>query len=89
MRVTELIDILGDYPPDADIVVSVVAPVEPASDDDMTEILIDHFDLHGVHMPDGDQNVVLLITGDDDDVDELLDLLETEEQVDWGFGRDA
>jgi hypothetical protein len=89
MRVTELIDILSDYPPDADVVVSVVAPVTEPGGAETTEILIDHYDLAGIHMPEAERDLVLLITGDDDDVDELLDLLETEEQIDWGFGNDA
>ena len=67
MRVTELIDILSDYPPDADVVVSVVAPVTEPGGDETTEILIDHYDLAGIHMPETGRDLVLLITGDDDD----------------------
>ncbi|MDB0005829.1 hypothetical protein N9E02_01165 [Ilumatobacteraceae bacterium] len=89
MRVNELIDILSDYPPNADVVVSVVAPVAEPTDDATSEILIDHYDLAGIHMPTGDRELVLLISGDDDDVDELLDLLETEEEIDWGFSSNA
>lgn len=89
MRINELIDILNDYPPDADVVVSVVAPVPESSGGDTVEILIDHYDLAGIHMPDGDRNIVLFITGEDDDVEELLDHLETEEAIDWGFNGDA
>ncbi len=73
MRVRELIDILMDKPPDADVEVAFVTPV----DDEDTEIVVNHFDIAAVYSPgDGDDNV-LLIAGEEDDIDELIDSLES------------
>lgn len=76
MRVSELIDILRDYPGDLEIELAVVAPV----DDDEPTITVDRFPVEGV-LPwsdedeDGEQ-VIWLIGGEEDDVDAFLDAIE-------------
>jgi hypothetical protein len=77
MRVQELIDILRDQPPDAEVELAVVAPVAEDSDD----ITVDRYSVEGV-LPwddgtDGAEVSVWLIGGEDDDVDALLDAIET------------
>ena len=82
MRVRELIDILKDQPPDAEVELAVVAPVDPDDDD----ITVDRYSVEGV-MPwhdddadpddDGDGITVWLVGGEDDDVEAFLDTLDS------------
>jgi hypothetical protein len=77
MRVQELIDILRDQPADAEVELAVVAPVSADSDD----ITVDRYSVEGV-LPwddgtEGAEVSVWLIGGEDDDVDALLDAVET------------
>jgi hypothetical protein len=78
MRVRELIDILRDQPPEAEVELAVVAPVE----DDNEDITVDRYSVEGV-LPwedEGDEGVVIwLVGGEDDDVDSFLDAIEENE----------
>lgn len=76
MRISELIDILRDKPSDADVEIAFVTPV----DDDANEIVVNHFDVLAIFSPS--ENSVLLISGEDDDVDELIDALEAGDELD-------
>ncbi len=76
MRISELIDILRDKPSDADVEIAFVTPV----DDDANEIVVNHFDVSAIFSPSEDS--VLLISGEDDDVDELIDALEAGDNLD-------
>ena len=76
MRISELIDILRDKPSDADVEIAFVTPV----DDDANEIVVNHFDVAAIFSPFEDS--VLLISGEDDDVDELIDALEAGDNLD-------
>ena len=76
MRISELIDILRDKPSDADVEIAFVTPV----DDDANEIVVNHFDVSAIFSPS--ENSVLLISGEDDDVDELIDALEAGDELD-------
>jgi len=78
MRISELIDILRDKPSDADVEIAFVTPV----DDDANEIVVNHFDVSAIFSPS--ENSVLLISGEDDDVDELIDALEAGDELDNG-----
>ena len=78
MRISELIDILRDKPSDADVEIAFVTPV----DDDANEIVVNHFDVTAIFSPSEDS--VLLISGEDDDVDELIDALESGDELDNG-----
>ena len=77
MQVRELIDILSEHPADAEIELAVIAPVDDESDD----ITVDRYPVDGV-LPwqddeeGGDELVIWLIGGDDDDVDAFLDAVE-------------
>mgnify|MGYP003337846860 FL=1 len=82
MRVRELIDILKDQPPDAEVELAVVAPVDPDDDD----ITVDRYSVEGVlpwhddeRDPDDDSDgiVVWLVGGEDDDVEAFLDTLDS------------
>ena len=79
MRVRELIDIQRDQPPDAEVELAVVAPV----DDDNEDITVDRYSVEGV-LPweeEGDDGVVIwLVGGEDDDVDSFLDAIEHTEE---------
>lgn len=75
MRVNELIDILRDYPADLEVMLALVAPSDPANPD----ITVDHYPVEGVlewNAADGPDDVLWLIGGEPDDVEELLDALE-------------
>lgn len=80
MRVRELIDILKDQPPDAEVELAVVAPV---TDDDDEEITVDRYGIDGMlpwHDEDDDGNdeelVIWLVGGEADDVEAFLDAIE-------------
>lgn len=76
MRVSELIDILRDKPSDAEIEIAFVTPV----DDDANEIVVNHFEVSAIFSATDD--IVLLISGEDADVDELIDALEAGDELD-------
>ena len=89
MRVQELIDILRDQPPDAEVEIAIIAPV--ADDDD--DITVDRYSIDGM-LPwhdenedgdddgdsdsDSDELVIWLIGGEEDDVEDFLDALEND-----------
>jgi hypothetical protein len=77
MKVSELIEMLQDQPPDADVELAVVAPV----DDDSEDITVDRYSVEGMlpwHDDDAedDEVVIWLVGGEDDDVDAFLDAIE-------------
>ena len=83
MRVHELIDILNDQPPDAEVELAIIAPVEGDSDD----ITVDRYFVDGV-LPwqdseddDGaeiedDELSIWLVGGEEPDVNAFLDAIE-------------
>ena len=80
MRVSELIEMLKDQPPDADVELAVVAPV---LDDDDEDITVDRYSIEGM-LPWRDEDeegneedvVIWLVGGEDDDVEAFLDAIE-------------
>ena len=80
MRVSELIEILKDQPPDAEVELAIVAPVVDEHDD----ITVDRYSVEGMlpwqdDDPDEDNEdgvVIWLVGGEDDDVDAFLDAIE-------------
>ncbi len=82
MRVSELIDILRDQPPDAEVELAVVAPVNDEEDD----ITVDRYSIDGM-LPWNDEDeegnddelVIWLVGGETEDVEAFLDALEHEE----------
>ena len=88
MRVRELIDILSDQPPDAEVELAHVKPID-ADDEDIT---VDRFSIdgvlpwdeeHGMLADEGtDPVVVWLVGGEEDDVDAFLDAVEPEDDSD-------
>ncbi|MCU1361309.1 MAG: hypothetical protein JWN99_2598 [Ilumatobacteraceae bacterium] len=78
MRVSELIDMLRDQPPDAEVELAVIAPV----DDDNDDITVDRYSVEGM-LPwtddDSDELVIWLVGGEDDDVEAFLDAIEADE----------
>lgn len=82
MNVRELIDILKDYPPDTEVELAIVAPVE---DDD--QISVDRYQVDGVLPWEDDEEendglVIWLVGGEEDDVDSFMDAIETEDESD-------
>lgn len=83
MRVSELIEMLKDQPPDADVELAVVAPIV---DDDDEDITVDRYSVEGM-LPWRDEDeegneeevVIWLVGGEDDDVEAFLDALEQHE----------
>jgi hypothetical protein len=77
MNVAELIDILRDFDPETIVEMAIVAPVAPDAD----EITVDQFEVEGVMLRDpadsGGEQVVWLIGGDSNDVEEFIDAMET------------
>jgi hypothetical protein len=83
MRVQELIDILNDQPPDAEVELAVVAPVDDESDD----ITVERYFIDGV-LPwseseedaddefDDGELTIWLVGGEEADVDAFLDAIE-------------
>ena len=87
MRVNELIDILNDQPPDAEVEIAVIAPVDESSDD----ITVDRYFVDGV-LPwqdsdddadaDDDESdgygdlTVWMVGGEESDVNAFLDAIE-------------
>jgi hypothetical protein len=80
MRVSELIEILKDQPPDAEVELAIVAPVVDENDD----ITVDRYSVEGMlpwqdDEPDEDNQdglTIWLVGGEDDDVDAFLDAIE-------------
>jgi len=80
MRVSELIEILKDQPPDAEVELAIVAPVADENED----ITVDRYSVEGMlpwqdDEPDEDNEdgvVIWLVGGEDDDVDAFLDAIE-------------
>lgn len=79
MRVSELIEILKDQPPEAEVELAIVAPVVDENDD----ITVDRYSVEGMlpwqdDDPDDDEDglVIWLVGGEDDDVDAFLDAIE-------------
>jgi hypothetical protein len=80
MRVSELIEILKDQPPDAEVELAIVAPVADENED----ITVDRYSVEGMlpwqdDEPDEDNEdgvVIWLGGGEDDDVDAFLDAIE-------------
>jgi len=80
MRVSELIEILKDQPPDAEVELAIVAPVADENDD----ITVDRYSVEGMlpwqdDEPDEENDdgvVIWLVGGEDDDVDAFLDAIE-------------
>jgi len=82
MRVNELIDILSDQPPDAEIELALVAPVADTSDD----ITVDRYFVDGVlpwqDAADDDgteldgELTIWLVGGEERDVEAFLDAIE-------------
>ena len=80
MRVSELIEILKDQPPDAEVELAIVAPVADENDD----ITVDRYSVEGLlpwqdDEPDEENEdgvVIWLVGGEDDDVDAFLDAIE-------------
>lgn len=83
MRVHELIDILTDQPPDAEVELAVIAPVEDSNED----ITVDRYFVDGVlpwqdaedddgaEIADGDLTI-WLVGGEEGDVNAFLDAIE-------------
>lgn len=80
MRVSELIEMLRDQPPDAEVELAVVAPIVDDDDDDIT---VDRYTVDGM-LPWRDEDeegneeevVIWLVGGEDDDVEAFLDAIE-------------
>ena len=91
MRVSELIDMLKDQPPDAEVELAIVAPV---NDDDDEDITVDRYSIEGL-LPWQDEDddggeeelVIWLVGGEDEDVEQFLDAIE-ERAHDHGHGHD-
>lgn len=87
MKVRELIDMLSDQPPDAEVELVVVAPV----DDDDPAITVDRYSVEAMlpwvddDADDEDGLTVWLIGGEDADVDALIDQLEKDAEASGGF----
>ncbi len=83
MRVHELIDILNDQPPDAEVELAVIAPVEDSNED----ITVDRYFVDGVlpwqdaedddgaEIADGELTI-WLVGGEEGDVNAFLDAIE-------------
>jgi len=85
MQVSELIEMLKDQPPDAEVELAIVAPVDEDNDD----ITVDRYSVEGM-LPWQDEDdagneqelVVWLVGGEDDDVDAFLDAIEDDDPDD-------
>jgi len=85
MRVHELIDILNDQPPDSEVELAVIAPVDGESED----ITVDRYFVDGVlpweDAEDDDESEtpgelsIWLVGGEDADVNAFLDAIEQSE----------
>ena len=79
MRITELLDILRDYPHDWEVELAVIAPVDDTDED----ITVDRYTIEGV-LPweddEGDEKLLWLVGGEDDNVDAFLDALDASDE---------
>ena len=87
MRVSELLEMLRDQPPDAEVELAVVAPVDETHED----ITVDRYTVEGMlpwNDDDSDEIVIWLVGGDDDDVEAFLDAIENadDDEHDHGAG---
>ena len=77
MTVSELIEMLRDQPPDAEVELAVIAPV----DDDSEDITVDRYSVEGM-LPwddEDDEDVVIwLVGGEDHDVEAFLDAIDND-----------
>jgi len=84
VNVRELMDILKDYPAEAEVELSIVAPVEGDE-----QIAVDRYPIEGV-LPweDDDEEedgpVIWLVGGEEDDVDAFMDAIDDEDEADEG-----
>ena len=77
MRIAELVDILRDYPQEWEVELAVIAPIE----DESPEITVDRYSIEGVlpwEEEEGDEKLLWLVGGEDDNVDAFLDALDTD-----------
>lgn len=77
MRVSELIDILRDQDPDAEVEMAIIAPVE----DDADDITVDRYTVEGVLPWPGDEDEgvsIWLVGGEEADVEDFLDAIEAD-----------
>jgi hypothetical protein len=80
MRVSELIDMLKDQPPDAEVELAVVAPILDEDDEDIT---VDRYGIEGM-LPWRDEDehgneedlVIWLVGGEEEEVEAFLDAIE-------------
>jgi len=75
LTVAELIEMLGQHPPNAVVEMSIIAPVKEGDDD----ITVDRYYIDGImpwHDDDEHDDVVWLVGGEDRDVDVFLDSIE-------------
>lgn len=78
MRVRELIDILEQYDDDMEIEMAIVAPADPKEDG----VAVDRYPVEGVmpwiddEVDEGEDELVWLVGGEEEDVDRLLDELD-------------
>jgi hypothetical protein len=87
MRVRELIDILNDQPPEAEIELAIIAPISEEADD----ITVDRYTVEGIlpwdeqaGAPAEEQSgelVIWLVGGEESDVDAFLDAIEPEDDA--------
>jgi hypothetical protein len=79
MRVSELIDILRDQDPDAEVEMAIIAPVE----DDADDITVDRYTVEGVLPWTDDEEeaglTIWLVGGEEGDVEDFLDAIEAED----------
>ena len=83
MRIAELVDILRDYPQEWEVELAVIAPIE----DESPEITVDRYSIEGVlpwEEEEGDEKLLWLVGGEDDNVDAFLDALDTDVGTDVG-----
>ena len=78
MRIAQLLDILRDYPQEWEVELAVIAPVEEKN----PQITVDRYSIEGV-LPwdddESDEKLLWLVGGEDDNVDDFLDALDSED----------
>jgi len=81
MKVAQLVDILNDLDPEAEIQMAIAAPVE----DDDESLTVELYGIDGVlpRRPDDHdgESVVWLIGGDEADVEELIDAIDADDET--------
>ena len=79
MNVRELIEILKDHDPEAEVELALVAPV----DDDNEDITVDRYSIEGVMPWEDDDDptpTVWLVGGEDEDVDAFIEAVGDEDE---------